>query len=117
MVDPLSLAAGIAGLSSLTIQILQIIAKYNDDVRTADQDVKALVEELTALSQVLKMLKTAWKEKKLPPNFDLSALAGIEKACSEQLRSLLDQLTHSTRWVQRYSLYVSYFVMALIHDL
>lgn len=48
------------------------------------------------------MLKIAWKDKKPPPNFDLSALAGIEKVCDKQLRSLLDKLTRSTKWLQMY---------------
>ena len=102
MADPLSLAAGIAGLLSLTIQVIDIINKFQDNVRTVCKDVEELVQELIGLKIILEKLKTSWKEKKLPPDFDLSALAGIEKACEKQLTTLFDRLNKAAGWLQRY---------------
>jgi uncharacterized protein YoxC len=101
MAEPLSLAAGIAGLVSLTIQVLQIANKFKEDVKGVREEVKALVEELTALSNLLKQLKTSWENKKLPPNFDMSALSTIEAACESQLKELLDKLTKAARRLQK----------------
>ncbi|PSN69688.1 hypothetical protein BS50DRAFT_571058 [Corynespora cassiicola Philippines] len=92
MADPLGLAAGIAGLLSLTIQVIQIVNKFKDDVGSAKTEVVTLVRELVALKHILESLETAWREKKLPPDFDSSALAGIQKACKTQLKILLGKL-------------------------
>ena len=103
MADPLSLATGIAGLLSLTIQVIHIVGKFKENVGTVSSDVEALAEELIALKRILEDLKTAWKERKLPPNFDLSALAGVEKACEKQLTALIDRLSKAAGWLQRYN--------------
>lgn len=104
MADPLSLAAGVAGLLSLTIQIIHIVNRFGGNVATVSKDIEALVQELVALKGILEKLNTAWKEKKLPPDFDLSALAGVEKACEKQLTTLLDRLNIAAGWLQRYIL-------------
>jgi hypothetical protein len=102
MADPLSLAAGIAGLLSLAIQVIHIVNKFEGNVGTVSKDVEALVQELIGLKRILEKLNTAWKEKKLPPDFDLSALSGVEKACEKQLTTLLDRLNKAAGWLQRY---------------
>jgi hypothetical protein len=53
MGDPLSLAAGIVGLVSLTIQLFQVANKFEDDVKGVSKEVRALIEELNALNGVL----------------------------------------------------------------
>jgi hypothetical protein len=102
MADPLSLAAGIAGLFGLTVQVIHIVNKFEGNVGTVSKDVEALVQELIGLKGVLEKLETAWKEKKLPSDFDLSALAGVEKACEEQLTTLLDRLNKAYSCLQKY---------------
>lgn len=102
MTDPLSLAAGVAGLLSLTIQVIHAVNKFEGNIRTVSEDVEALMQELIGLKGVLEKLQTAWKEKKLPPDFDLSALSSVEKACEKQLTTLLDKLNETTGWLQRY---------------
>jgi hypothetical protein len=92
MGDPLSLAAGIVGLVSLTIQLLQVANKFKDDVKGVGKEVAALIEELNALNSVLEMLKKAWEHKRAPANIDLSALARIETTCEAQLNELLEKL-------------------------
>lgn len=102
MADPLSLAAGIAGLLSLAIQVIHIVKRFGDNVGTVGKDIETLVQELIGLKGILEKLSTAWKEKKLPPDFNLSALAGVEKACEKQLTTLLDRLNKAAGWLQRY---------------
>ena len=70
MGDPLSLAAGVVRLVSLTIPLLQITAKFKDNVRAVREEVVTLIEEIDALQRVLELLRAAWENKKLPPNFD-----------------------------------------------
>jgi Fungal N-terminal domain of STAND proteins len=53
MAEALGLAAGIAGLLSLTIETYRISAKYINGVRNASKLVKDLLRELDALKKVL----------------------------------------------------------------
>ena len=113
MADPLSLATGIAGLLSLTIQVLHIVNRFKGNVGTVCSDVEALVQELIGLQGILEKLRTAWKERKLGPEFEVSALRGLETACEKQLTTLLDRLNKASGWLQRY---VS-FMLGLEHIL
>lgn len=101
MAEALGLAAGIVGLVSLSIQLLEVARKFQDDAITCKKDVGDLIQELTALHRVLELLRDGWKEKALPPNFDRSALAGIEQICEEHLSSLLEKLNKAAGWMQR----------------
>ncbi|KAH3950593.1 hypothetical protein HBI24_118380 [Parastagonospora nodorum] len=92
MGDPLSLAAGVVGLVSLTIQLLQVANKFSNDVKGASEEVRLLIEELESLKSVLELLKKAWENRRVPTNFDLSALARIEATCEAHLKELLGQL-------------------------
>ncbi|KAF1940075.1 hypothetical protein EJ02DRAFT_240476 [Clathrospora elynae] len=92
MGDPLSLAAGVGGLLSLTIQLLQIANKFKDDLEGFSEEIGFLVEELNALKSVLELLKKAWENRRVPANFDLSALARIEATCEAQLEDLFKKL-------------------------
>jgi hypothetical protein len=102
MSDPLSLAAGIVGLVNLTIQLIQVANKFKDDVKGVSKEVGSLVEELNALNSVLNLLKKAWENKRVPANFDLSALARIETACEAQLNELLEKPRKSEAQLQKY---------------
>jgi hypothetical protein len=103
MSDPLSLAAGIVGLVSLTIQLLQVASKFQEDVKGVSKEVGSLVEELNALNGVLDLLNRAWENRRVPANFDLSALARIEAACEAQLNELLEKLRKSEARLQKYA--------------
>lgn len=102
MGDPLSLAAGVVGLVSLTIQLLQVASKFKDGVKGVSKEVKFLIEELTALNSVLELLQKAWENRRIPPNFDLSALTRIEATCESHLRDLLDKLRKDNVTLQKY---------------
>jgi hypothetical protein len=92
MSDPLSLAAGIVGLVSLTIQVLQVANKFKNDVKDVHEEITSLIEELAALNSVLELLKKAWENRRTPAIFDLSALARIEATCEARLKDLLKTL-------------------------
>lgn len=102
MAEVLGVAAGIAGLFSLTVQLTEVATKYKDNVGSVEDGIEAFIQELTGLRQVLEKLKSAWRGRKLPPKFDLSALAAIETACEKNLKLLLDKLTRAAAWLQRY---------------
>jgi uncharacterized protein YoxC len=101
MGDPLSLAAGVVGLVSLTIQLLQVANNFKDDVQGVSEEVKFLIEELHALKSILELLKKAWENRKIPANFDLSALARIKTTCEAQLKELLEKLMKTERQLQK----------------
>lgn len=56
--DPLSVASGVAGLLSLTIQVGMAIGKYTSSVKGASKAAQKLEREITAFSSVLKQLCT-----------------------------------------------------------
>jgi hypothetical protein len=101
MGDPLSLAAGVVGLVSLTIQLLQVANKFSNDVKGASGELRLLVEELGSLKSVLELLKKVWENRRVPANFDLSALARIEATCEAHLKELLEQLRKDESHLQK----------------
>lgn len=54
--DPLSAAAGVVGLLSLTIQVGMLIGAYANSVKGASKDAQNLEREIQAFSSVLKQL-------------------------------------------------------------
>jgi hypothetical protein len=102
MGDPLSLAAGIVGLVSLTIQLLQVANQFKNDVKGVSKEVGSLIEELNALNSVLELLNKAWENKRAPANIDFSALARIEATCEIQLNELLEKLRKKEDRLQKY---------------
>ena len=57
MVDPFSLATGIAGLLSLTIEIVSISYAYGSGVKGAPKAISSIVQELLALKNILSDLQ------------------------------------------------------------
>ena len=57
MAEPLSIAASIAGLLSLTIQVVSKTYTYGKGVRNARRDIDVFTDELKALRQVLQRLE------------------------------------------------------------
>ena len=53
MTDPLSVTAGIAGITAVVSKILSISYRYGIAVKDAPADLSALVQELSSLSSVL----------------------------------------------------------------
>ena len=58
MAEPFSIATGIAGLISLTIEITKITHAYVHEVKNASNKARELDQTLAALTQVLQQLET-----------------------------------------------------------
>jgi uncharacterized phage infection (PIP) family protein YhgE len=98
MADPLSMAAGIAGLLSLSLQLTKVISDYTITVSGASKAIGDLQDRLQALSQVLRQLNALLRTANVQGNsFDQSSvLCYAINACQEKLHRLgerLDQVT------------------------
>jgi hypothetical protein len=51
--DPLSIAASVAGSLGLAIEITKILRGYAKDVKSAPEEVHNILQEVTVLSEVL----------------------------------------------------------------
>ena len=61
--DPLSVATGVAGLLSLTIQVGMTIGEYANSVKGASKDAQKLEREIQAFSSVLDQLNEFLRSK------------------------------------------------------
>jgi hypothetical protein len=103
MTDPMSVAAGVAGLLSLTIQLLDVAQQYTHDVKNAEEEVVAFIRELTGLSDVLKRLDAFLKTKDSFAASGTPALLKIRYSCEDQLQKLLKKLSEAMKLFTRYS--------------
>lgn len=90
MVDPFSLATGIAGLISLCLEVTDITRQYVQGVRNAAKDVDEFLKELSALVDVLHQLLDFLKRVRVGGNrFDqTSVLLMTHSACEEKLKEI-----------------------------
>ena len=54
--DPFSIATGLAGLLTLTADIVQVLTDYTGGVKSATKDARSVLTEVTALDHVLQQL-------------------------------------------------------------
>ncbi len=99
MAEPLSLAASIAGLISLGLDISQITRKYVRGVRRAPKDVKELLQELAALVKVLRQFSELLDRDRIgEAAFDqTSVLFLAHEACRKELTTVRSKLLSRTR--------------------
>jgi len=98
--DGLSIAASIAGIASLTLEVTHILYKYYSDVESAPKDIESLKREAEALSKVLKQLEIFLNREGVKGNsFDQTAsvLASTLKDCRTTLDNLEKGLTRSIK--------------------
>jgi hypothetical protein len=89
--DPLSVAAGIAGLLSLSVQIVEIATKYGANSPKAQG--LDIIFELRALTDVLKRLKEFLEGPDTPPTFShVSTLLANNTRCRSKLQEILQRL-------------------------
>ena len=89
MGDPLSVAASIAGLIGVSIQVIQISTKFKNKTRNIDD----FIGELTALSAVLKRLRDFLSHQPAVPPFDnVSALITANTQCERKLKEVFQKL-------------------------
>jgi hypothetical protein len=89
--DPLSVAAGVAGLLSLAIQLVEIGTKYGTSSPKAQG--YDFIFELRALIEVLTRLKGFLEGPDAPPTFDhMSTLLSTNTRCKWKLQEVLMEL-------------------------
>ena len=102
MVDPLSLATGIAGLISLSLEVTRVAQQYIHDVRSSSKHIEDFLQELAVLSDVLRQLEAFLKKDEVGEHsFDqTSVLVKTYEACRsslERTRSTLQGRTNEHR--------------------
>ena len=87
MFDPFSLATGIAGLISLSLEVTKIAQLYNQGVRNSSKDIDGFLQELAALTDVLRQLDAFLKiDEAGKRSFNqTSVLVETYKACRSSL--------------------------------
>lgn len=88
--DPLTLAFGIAGLISLTLEVAKITSEYTSSVKHAATESHELAVELSALSDALGALKRFLdgQNPKLKSFHNTSALYSTTHTCHGKLSAL-----------------------------
>jgi hypothetical protein len=89
--DGVSLAASIAGLVSLALDIAQTLHKYYSDVESAPKDIESLTQEAKALSKVLAQLETFLSKEGAKGN-SFNQTASVLASTLRDCRATLDNL-------------------------
>ena len=87
MADPFTLATGIAGLISLSLEVTKTAHQYIQGVRNSSKDIEDFLQELAALTDVLRQLDVFLKKDETGKrSFDqTSVLVKTYKACHNSL--------------------------------
>jgi hypothetical protein len=92
MADPLSVSASVAGSLSLALEITKILSAYVSDVKSAPDDARTLLTEITALchalDQLINLLRNDVKGNFAP----ISALYVVIMACQEHIQDLYKKM-------------------------
>ncbi len=93
MVDPLTLATGVAGLLSLTLELNKVIGEYTCSVKHFPKEAHELANELVCLGQVLEQLATFLRSEKARRNsFDeTSVLFLVTANCQAKIETVLQK--------------------------
>ena len=95
MAETLGLAAAIAGLASLAIQVSQISFQYVSGVRHTSKTVSNYLQELSALTSVILRLQNAVEQPEVQDALTSGAFAppiASFRECTEQMQILKDKL-------------------------
>lgn len=95
--DPLSLAASVAGLLSITVQVSGAIITYVKAVKDAPKSVQEISQELALTQVVLEKLDKFLRSQSLKhASFDpLSVLPTAIASCNSTVRDVLDNLQNA----------------------
>lgn len=101
--DPLSIAASIAGLVTLVAEVISKAAKYSSDLRDATKDLSDFVQELIYLKGVLSGLEAFLRVRATiasTPSLGLDGLAapnGAIQDCQSALDAIMETLKKCER--------------------
>jgi hypothetical protein len=95
--DPVSMASGIAGLLTLTLQISSVIADFTIAVKEAPKNIKELQQELLLLGEILSQLQDFLRsEKAKGRSFDSnSVMQSAISSCKVRIERIGDKLRPS----------------------
>ena len=92
--DPFTISTGVAGFLGLGIQIAQILTRYISEVKTAPDDTKALLTEITALNSVLTQLTEFLETNDISAEFnEVSALTSVIGMCQKNIQDMYKKLS------------------------
>ena len=96
--DPLSLAASVAGVASLALQLSSVITAYVRAVKDAPKSVREITQELNLTQAVLEKLDKFLRSQSVKhASFDPSSVLPTAIAsCNNTVRDVLDNL-HSSK--------------------
>lgn len=105
MADPFSLVTGLAGLISLSLEVTKIAQQYIQGVRNSSKDIEDFLQELAALTDVLRQLDAFFnKDEAGKRSFDqTSVLVKTYKACRsslEKTRSTLQRRVNEHKFLK-----------------
>ena len=92
--DPLSIAASVAGLTGLIIQVSGAVGSYCKAVKDARKDVQQVAQELTGMQLVLRQLDELLRSQELQTKlFDHSSvLANALRICGDSMKSIASKV-------------------------
>jgi hypothetical protein len=101
--DPLSIVAGAAGLTTTCIKISTVLYTFIDNTRNVDSNVAGLYEEVKGLLQVLEAINKSWNQNSATVlrQVDLGGtLWSTVKASLDDCRTTLEKLDNELNEVQ-----------------
>lgn len=94
--DPLSVAASVAGLMSLSIEVVHAVSEYYKSAKNAPSDIEGIKSELESLSIILERLELVLRSDKIRSNsssFDTSSvLTTALNSCEKTIREISSKL-------------------------
>jgi Fungal N-terminal domain of STAND proteins len=95
--DPVSMASGIAGLLTLTIQVASVIAEFTIAVKEGPKNIKELQQELLLLGEILSQLQDFLRSEKVKGrSFDSnSVMQSAISSCKVRIERIGDKLRSS----------------------
>jgi len=99
MADPLSIAAGAAGLLSLGIQVSQSLVSFYLDYKGQDADIDRIIQRLEGLLGIFQSLSDMLKGRKFPADEQalVAKIEGLVQDCDElvsELKEECEKFTH-----------------------
>ena len=99
--DPLSIAAGVAGLVTLVLQVTKAASSYSESIIHGDRELRELLRELDGTLSVLQELDSFLRTKQIASTTfnKSSALESALTSCNDvvsDLRQRLDRLENSS---------------------
>lgn len=100
--DPLSMAANVAGLVSLTLDVSRTIGSYCKAVKTARKDVQEIARELASMQDLLQQFDHLLRSQQLESKYfaSTSVLVTALDLCGNIIQSISDKVqTLELNWV------------------